>query len=115
MDPRGENDPLISGERQSIFPGNGADADAGALQITENTQVAVMDLVELPQDLDAFCMFFVGAMGEIHADDVEPGLHHVAQDRRRFAGRPDCGDDLCVYHFEVSTNPAYPQSEAQDR
>ena len=56
--------------------------------------------------LEGLTVVFGIAVTEVHADDVQAGVHHAAQDFRAAAGRTDGGNDLGgsvkVFHVQSS-------------
>ena len=70
------------------------DADLGALQVAEDTDVPVQFARHLARGLGAAHLLLGAAMGEIDAHHIDTRLQQTAQHAGIVGGRPECGDNF---------------------
>ena len=88
-----EHEFVAGGERDLVVP-EAADADLRALQVDQHADRAAGLARERAHQLHALAVLRGGAVGEIHAHHVEPGLDHARERLRVAGGGSERGDDL---------------------
>jgi hypothetical protein len=66
------------------------------LKIRQNTKGLVLLEADLADHVDEGLLLFMGAMGEVEADNVNAGPDEIAEDGFCVGGRAESGNDLCA-------------------
>ena len=74
-----------------------ADAQLGPLQVGEDTHGDAHLFPQLFDDPYLFGLLFMGAVGEIETENIDPFAHHFFHGVGIVAGRPQRGDDLGLF------------------